>query len=413
MQSIFEAFRLAARAIRSYKLRSLLTLLGVTVGIFAIVLTFTVVDSLQYSISSNLSQLGPTVLYVHKWPWKDNSEDWHKYVKRPKMSLSDYRILMDEMRIAEDIAFQGEEDGQRISADGLDVTGVKVKGIIGDYMRINGLNLANGRPFTEVEIANGRPKAILGHNVAERLFPNRNPVGERIKVRGKRLDVVGVLTKQGANFFGQSQDDGVLIPYHQLANLYDMGGRFGVNTTLTVRAGSAEEVPRVEDRVTALIRQVRGLRPDVENNFSINRQEALMRQLNDIFRVLNMGGSFIASFALLVGGFGIANIMFVAVKERTKEIGMQKAMGARRMDILLQFLIEAILLCLMGALVGIGLVLALIPLGSLVEEIQVTTEPDTIAWGIFLGVMTGILAGFLPAAAAARLNPVEAIRSGG
>jgi putative ABC transport system permease protein len=418
MQSLIEAFRLAIRAIRSYKLRTALTLLGISVGILAIVLTFTLVDSLQYSISNNLSKLGNTVIYVSKWPWKDNSEDWYKYYRRPDMRYSDFQALDKRLEDVDAVGyFVNPRSRMQVSTRELDVENVKVTGITYDYARIMGLELGGGRYFSPLEVGSGRPVILLGYNVAEELFPRSSPLGRTVKLKGRRLRVVGVMAEQGANFFGSSADDQVYLPYKRMAQIFQVKDE-GFNSNVIVRAASRQTLGTVEGQIIAVMRSVRGLRPGTENNFSLNKQEAVMNELNQIFDVLKVGGLFISIFALLVGGFGIANIMFVAVKERTKEIGMQKAIGATKRDILAQFLIEAVLLCLVGALVGIGIVVGALPalepaLQGIAEGLELVVSWNSISKGLMFAVLTGILAGFLPALSAARLNPVEAIRAGG
>lgn len=412
-----EALRMALRAIASYRLRAALTMLGITIGIFAITLTFTLVDSLQYSVTQNLSQLGNTVLYVHNWPWKDNSEDWQKYFQRPKMSFEDFRALKERLQRVSAVSLDATQHGQTARWRGLSVENVPVKGITQDYNVVQPLALSAGRYFLPVETEGGRPVCLVGSRLAQNLFQGQNPLGQVITLGGMRLTVVGLLERQGSNIFGQSQDDNLLIPFEQFAQHFDLRRR-NIDRVVAVRALTPEDVPWVESDIIGILRQVRGLRPGVEDNFSINKQETLMDQIGQIFSALNVGGLFISIFALLVGGFGIANIMFVAVKERTKEIGIQKALGSTRLFILQQFLLEAVVLCLLGALAGLGLLgLAVLAAGAVIAGsdmgLELIVSARSIGVGMLFAVVTGILSGLLPAIFAARLDPVEAIRSGG
>lgn len=417
MFKLAEALRMAIRAIASYRLRAALTMLGITIGIFAITLTFTLVDSLQYSVTQNLSQLGSSVLYVHNWPWKDNSEDWQKYFQRPKMSFEDFRALKERLQRVDAVAFEATQQGQVARWRGLSVENVPVKGITQDYNIVQPLALNAGRYFLPVETEGGRAVCIVGSRLAQNLFQGQNPLGQVIAVGGMRLTVVGLLERQGSNIFGQSQDDNMLVPFEQFAQHYDLRRR-NVDRVVSVRAQRAEDVMWVESDIIGILRQVRGLRPGEDDTFSVNKQESLMEQIGQIFSALNAGGLFISIFALLVGGFGIANIMFVAVKERTKEIGIQKALGSTRTFIMLQFLLEAVVLCLLGALAGLAFLgLAVLGARAIISGsdmgLELVISSRSIIMGMVFATVTGVLSGLLPAIIAARLDPVEAIRSGG
>jgi putative ABC transport system permease protein len=257
---------------------------------------------------------------------------------------------------------------------------------------------------------------VIGYQLAQDLFGNVNPVGRQVRIKGERFEVVGMIAYQGEGIFGGTRDDDFLIPYQRFARLYDLNGE-RMDKVVTVKAASRAAMPTVEQQIIGLLRQARGLRPGAENNFAINKQETLMNRLDRVFGVLNIGGTFISIFSLLVGGFGIANIMFVAVKERTQEIGMQMAVGAPRTFILAEFLIEAVILCLIGAVIGILLLLggalaAELILARLAVDMTIVTSASTLSLGLLFAILTGLVSGLLPAWQASRLQPVDAIRAG-
>jgi putative ABC transport system permease protein len=415
MWKLKEAIHIAFRAIGSYKLRSLLTTLGISIGIFAITLVFTLVDSMQFSISKNLSSLGNTVLFVHNWPWKDNSEDWFKYFNRPKVSFADFQRLKGGLNNVEGVSFEAVKRGGIIKFRKLSLENITVRGVTYDYQIIGNYNYAWGRYFTPLEVDAGRNVCILGYGLAQNLFGSQEPIGQVVTFMGKRLQVIGVLEKQGVSLFGESKDNELLIPYLVFARSFNINQR-KIDKIIAVKAINHELLPRVESEVVGLVRASRGLKPGVEDNFSINKQEALMRELGRLFQYLNIGGVFISAFSLLIGGFGIANIMFVSVKERTKEIGIQKSLGATRRFILLQFLVESVVLCLLGGVIGILLFLLIAGLthwGLKASGIglDVVVSLQSILIGLGIAVFIGIVFGLLPSYQAARLNPVDAIRS--
>lgn len=392
-------------------------MLGISIGIFSITMIFTLVNTLQYSVTLNLSSLGSTILYVHNWPWKDNSEDWFKYFNRPKVSLADYEKLNNELKYATAINFSYIKNGSTVKYLKKTAEGTQIVGCTYDFIFVNNFEMEKGRFLSEFEISGARKVCVLGNQVAKNFFDKSiNPIGEEIIVRGKKFKVVGVIAPQGdMNIFGPSIDYQVIIPYTTFANTFDVTKR-SVDRLITIKAESPEKVYEVENQIVGLLRAKRGLKPSQEDNFSINKQEALMNQFDQIFGSLNIGGTVISLFSLLVGGFGIANIMFVSVKERTVEIGIQKALGSTQLFILQQFLLEAIILCVIGGLMGIfflfmvsGLLQWLIYMADL--KFVMTIKWQDILLGIGLSAMIGIFSGFLPAYTASKLDPVEAMRS--
>ena len=413
----YEALRLSWQAIRSHKLRTLLTMLGISIGIFSITMIFTLVNTLQYSVTLNLSSLGSTILYVHNWPWKDNSEDWYKYFNRPKVSLMDYEKLKNELKYTVAINFSYIKNGATAKYKKNTAEGIQIIGCTRDFVYVNNFEIEKGRFLSEFEINGARKNCVLGYQVAKNFFGTLiNPIGEEIILQGKKFKIVGVIAPQGdMNIFGPSIDFQIIIPYTTFANTFDVTKR-SVDRLITVKAESPEKVYEVENQIIGLIRAKRGLKPSQEDNFSVNKQEALMEQFDQIFGALNVGGTIISLFSLLVGGFGIANIMFVCVKERTVEIGIQKALGSTKHFILQQFLLEAIILCVAGGLIGIFFLFSISGVLQWLIYVFELGFVMTIKWkdiflGIGLSVLIGLISGFLPAFTAANLDPVEAMRS--
>ncbi|MCB9235412.1 MAG: ABC transporter permease [Bacteroidia bacterium] len=412
---LLEGMMIALGALRKHFLRTMLTMLGISMGIFAITGIFTFVNSMQNSVTANLSALGNTVLYVHNWPWKNNSEDWYKYMGRPRVSYSDYQILKNELKNVVGVSYEATLTANNLKHRKRSVTGVEVKAVTFDYGRINSLEIGEGRYFSEIEVNSGRPVAIVGINVAKGLIGNGPYEGESIRFSGKKLRVVGVLNPIGSGLFGTSMDDRIFIPYSYASRIFDLEDRH-YDKVITVRADEYENVARVESEIIGLIRRNRGLKPRVEDDFSINKQEMLMRQVEDFFKYLQIGGFFISILSVIVGGFGIGNIMYASVKERTFDIGLQKALGATNRFILFQFLFESIFLCLLGGIAGL-LLLALVAIGgtylleSLEIPLKILISTSSILVGLILSVGIGLISGFIPAIYAAKLDPVDSMRA--
>ncbi|NBV13064.1 MAG: FtsX-like permease family protein [Sphingobacteriia bacterium] len=415
-QLLLESSRIALKAILGNRFRAFLTMLGISIGIFAITIIGTLVFSLEQSITKNLSALGNTVIYLHHWPWKDNSEDWFKFMNRPKMSFKDFTYLRTHLQGTDGICFEMTRSGQKIKSGKLGLENVVCKGVTQDYNRIYDLQFEQGRYFTSIELSAGRNVCIIGYNIAQELF-GQNAIGNTIVIQGKVLQVVGVVERQGAGIFGDTFDDRIVIPYPLMSSLFNAQSRSG-DRIITIRADAYENMPRLEDDIRGHLRAARGLKPAMEDNFAINKQEMLMTQLDSIFGALRMGGIFISILSVIVGGFGIANIMFVAVKERTHEIGIQKSLGATNGFILFQFLIESILLCIAGGITGILILFAAIGVADALLswakiDFQILISYRDLIGGLALSILIGILSGFSPSWIAARMDPVEAMRQRG
>lgn len=406
-----ESIRFALGALKSNVLRTLLSLLGVTIGIFSIIAVFTLVDSLELSIRQSMSFFGDKVLYVQKWPWIfEESYPWYRYVNRPVSSMADYKFLEKNLQNAENVALYVSRSDRTVKQGNNSMQGINVMGITYTFNRINDVRLAEGRYFTPQELDRNMAFAIIGDEMAKTLFPDGSAIGQKITLKGRKLSVIGVMQHQGTNLIGMpSNDVTCMIPFTTFTKLYRIKNGW-LEPVIAVK-GKDEDLKQMwlEGEIRGMMRSRRGLKSFEEDNFAINRPELIAGAITNIFDAVSIAGAIIGSFSILVGGFGIANIMFVSVKERTNQIGIQKSLGARNSFILNQFLFEAVFLSLIGGLSGMGLVSLLTFIQTDSFEIVITSK--NVITGLSLSVAIGLIAGIAPALSAARLDPVIAIRS--
>jgi len=409
IRQTFESFRFAWQALRSNLLRTTLSLLGVTIGIFAIIAVFTLVDSLERNIKDSLSFIGDKVVYVEKWPWSFGGEyQWWKYFQRPEPSMNEYKFLAERLETAQAVVAL-DFKGRVTIKQGNNSMSSLIQGTTFDYNKISDVPIEQGRYFTQQEIDNARNVAIIGSDVADNLFPGQEPVGQSFKLNGLNYVVIGVQERKGESILnvGGNPDIKCLIPIGAFAKMFH-----SINPSISIAIKGYDDdqgLLELESEIRGLMRTRRGVRPTQDDNFAINRPEALAQAIGGIFGVLTVAGWVIGGFSILIGGFGIANIMFVSVRERTNIIGIQKSLGAKNYFILFQFLFEAVLLSLVGGLAGIFFVylLSFMNLGSL--DLQLTAS--NIILGLGVSSVIGILSGIIPAFSAARMDPVIAIRA--
>ncbi len=413
---IMESFRFAWNALRMNVFRTMLSLLGVTVGIFAIIGVFTIVDSLERSIKDSLSFLGSGVIYVNKWPFTQDANgeyNWWDFWRRPNPSFSEYKFLNENLKSKSAIAIYARDGRSTMKFKSNSYNEGMLVGGSFTYKDLFNVPIEDGRYFTENEANMGNNVAIIGANIAKALFPDANSLGKEVKIKGQKYFVIGVMEEEGESFMGTpSNDDNCIVPYASFRKIYSTGtGRWNEKSSSIGIKGLSEDIGLVqmEYELKGLLRSRRGLRPKDADNFALNRPEAIMKIIGGVFDVIGVAGWIIGGFSILVGGFGIANIMFVSVRERTNIIGIQKSLGAKNYFVLFQFLFESVFLSFLGGGIGLFLVflLSLISLGSL--ELVLTLR--NVALGIGVSVTIGMIAGIVPAAMAARMDPVEAIRA--
>ena len=410
LESLFFSFN----AIIANPIRTFLSLLGVTIGIFTIIAVLSLVDSLEDSIQDSLDFLGTDNLRIEKWPWEfDNpGYEWWKFWKRPHPTYKEYTFLKENLKNAEVVEIMVFRERLTIKYLNNSSSEVTLIGIVYDSKEINDYKILSGRYYTENETILGSNYVIIGYKIMEDLFENYDyAIGKEIKIKGVKFRVIGVFEEEGESFVGgDSNDRNMIVPFNSFKKIYRVGKK-GSNAAMIVK-GNSELDPGLENleyELRGLLRARRGLKPTEDENFAINRPEYLTGFVSSIFSTISIAGWVIGSFSIFVGGFGIANIMFVSVKERVPIIGLQKSLGAKNYFILMQFLFESSFLSIIGGVIGLIFVflITFIDLGSFDLRISLTN----VILGISISTIIGICAGLIPAIFASRLDPVEAIRS--
>lgn len=393
------------------KLRTALSFLGVTVGIFSIIAVLAAVDSMDRNIKSELSGFDRNMIYVFNHSFGPSEIPKWKSDQYPKMKYEEYDYLKRNLTGVEYASFNYFTKSEQMKY-GANYAEVVMRPCSSDMQYLDNVKIVNGRFFNESESVNGVPVVVIGHEVANTLFNGLNPVGQVVRLYGKRFTVIGVIEKQGSISIGGNQDESVYMPVNIMRQMF--GDNSLVSTTVVILKPNRDvDIKHFEGEITAKLRLFRGLKESDESNFFVNVFGGMMDMIEKIIGQMNIVGWIISGFSLLVGGFGIANIMFVSVKERTHLIGVQKAIGAKSNFILFQFLFEAIILALIGGLVGIIMVWGISVIVSSLLDFQFVLSLSNIGIGLTLSVFIGMLSGYLPARSAAKLDPVEAIRMGG
>jgi len=396
-------------SVAANKLRTFLSLFGITIGILSIISVFTVFDWMENSIKESIATLGDNTIYVEKWPWtSDANIKWWDMMKWQPPSVEDYEAVAKRSAFTDAVCYT-VGSGEAIKYRGNLASDTYVMAVTHDFENVRSFELEEGRYFTLSESASGKPAAILGYEVADKLFGDVQPVGKEITINKYKAQVIGVFKKEGKGGMSDNgMDQAVLVPLNFSRQFINFRNPF-LNSDIMIRGKEGVPVQQLSDEVVMILRAVRRIGPGKENTFSINRASQITSTLEPVFRGINIAGWIIGGFSILVGGFGIANIMFVSVRERTSIIGIQMALGAKRRWILQQFLTESVLLSVTGGILGLILVFV----GTLFVNYFFTLGMHLTAGNILLAVVIsatiGIVAGFAPASSASRMNPVEAI----
>ena len=406
-----ESIVFAWQALVSNKLRTFLSLLGITIGIFAIITVFTIVDSLERNIRGSVQSLGENVVFIMKWPWTFGPDyPWWKYMNRPVPAYSELAELQRKIKSADAIGFR---IGARktLKRNNNTIENAIVSGWSFEFGKVKSFDIEDGRYFREDEVDGGYNVVLLGYTLAQGLFPNNeNALGKTVKVAGRNCKVIGLLKKEGESMLGNSMDNQAVVPYNFARLLMDVKSE-NSDPFIAAKAKPGVTNAQLKDEITGVMREIRGLKPLADDDFALNETNLLSKNFDGLFDMVSIAGAIIGGFSILVGGFGIANIMFVSVRERTNIIGIQKSLGAKNYFILSQFLFEAVFLSLIGGIIGLLLIYILtLSLHSIID-MEITLTRSNIILGLSVSILIGIISGFIPAYGASQLDPVEAIRT--
>ncbi len=406
---LLNSLRLTFQELRVNKLRTFLSLIGISFGIFCIIGVLATVKSLELNIQNQLKSLGTNTIYIDKWNYAGGPDyPWWKYEKRPEPKYQEVGFLKERSLLASHIAFETNSQ-MNISYEDVALEGVNVTGFTAERIEINPLKIEYGRFISQSEFSYGSPVGIIGYTNAENLFGDASrAIGKTVKVKTKQVTIIGVIKKSGLSMIGDNPDMGFYVPYRFLRQIVDDDN---ASPKIIVKAKENVTSAALFDELTGIMRSIRKLSPTEEENFTLNQISALSDQVTSVFASISLGGWAIGILSLVVGAFGISNIMFVTVKERTPIIGLKKAIGAKKRSILSEFLLEAAIICILGGLMGLVLVFLLTLLLSNLMQFPVYISGGILSLAISICIIVGIVSGFIPAYSASRLDPVVAIRS--
>jgi putative ABC transport system permease protein len=411
LRLLSESLQFALNALRNNKLRTLLSLLGVTIGIFSIIAVLAAVDSMDKKIKEDLSDMDMNTIYLMKFSFGPSDVPRWKRDQFPNVTYEEFETLKRSVNGVDKMSFNMFTRNENIKFEEKTVNSIRVKPSTNEFFDIESFKIESGRLFNESESNSGSSVIVIGSEVADGLFEGRNPIGKEIRLYGQKFNVIGVLKKQGEGMFGDSNDIAVFFPVNFLRRMYGDNNR-SLTPAILIKPEKGVDIEEFKAEITQKLRTMRGVKSGEINNFFINVLSGFTDFIDNIIGQMNMIGWVISAFSLLVGGFGIANIMFVSVKERTNLIGIQKALGAKNRFILFQFLFEAVILSLIGGLIGMFLVWIIALILSSVLDFDFVLSASNMLLGTGLAAFIGLLSGIIPAITASKLDPVEAIRTG-
>jgi putative ABC transport system permease protein len=407
---LWNSFKMALGELKANKLRTFLSLFGITIGIFCIIGVLATIDSLQSKIKTDLSSFGNNSVYIDKWDYSGGPEyPWWKFVKRPSMKMEEMEFVKKKSTLASNMAFFMQTQESFSYEDNI-LKGVNLYGVTPEYKNIQSFNIGFGRYFNESDFTRGVPYGVIGFKVAEELYGKADKgVGKTITYKGRKLLVIGVIEKQGSAIInGYDYDKSTIVTHNYMASVYNPES---LGPVIMVQPKPGITSKALQEELTGIMRQIRKLSPTQEDNFTCNDVAQFKDQVESVFGAVNQGGWAIAGLSLIVGAFGVANIMFVTVRERTSQIGLKKAIGAKSSSILYEFLLESAFLCIIGGLVGLFLVWMLTLALSSFLPFAITIAPSIIFLAFSICIILGVVSGIIPASIAAKMNPVEAIRT--
>jgi putative ABC transport system permease protein len=411
LEIVWTSFKMAIQEFRSNKLRTFLSLLGITFGIFCIISVLSTISSMQLAVNNDLKSFGNKTIYIDKWQYSGGPDfPWWKYVKRPVPKFEEVKLIKLKVPDAANVSF-GIDGNSNVDFGDNSLTGVQYYGNTEDFDKIEQVTIGAGRYFQQADFDRGTPYVVMGYRIAERLFTKaEKAVGQSVKLKdGKTAIVIGVMEKQGKSLIDAWDfDNSILLTYGFMKQMFREDYS---NPKILAQASPSITTLALVDELRGAMRSIRKLTPTQEDNFALNNIDNLSKFLDPVFTGMNVGGWAIAALSLIVGMFGVANIMFVTVRERTSQIGLKKAIGAKRGVILMEFLLESAFLCIIGGMLGLIAVFLLTLIFSAVMSFHVFIPLNIIVLAVFICLFTGVSAGIIPAFIAARMDPVVAIRS--
>ncbi|HNU14567.1 MAG TPA: ABC transporter permease [Chitinophagaceae bacterium] len=412
VEIVVSSFKMALQELWKNKLRTFLSLFGITIGIFCIIGVLATVNSLEQNIQNEVKTLGTNTIYVDKWDYSaggGQNYPWWKYVNRPSPRYDELKQIKERTPSAKYAAFK-ISISDKVEYENNQLSSVNIYGITEEFNDIQPVEIASGRYISESEFSQGSPAGVIGNEIAEKLFgePER-AVGKMVTVRGKKIIITGTIKKQGKTMIGGWQfDQSLVLSYRYARNIMDQKK---ADPLILVQGQDNLTSKALKDNLTGTMRAIRKLTPTNEENFTLNDVNDFSDAISEAFVSLNIGGWAIAALSLIVGMFGVANIMFVSVRERTGQIGLKKAIGAKKRIILTEFLLESAFLCIIGGFIGLTLVFLLTQVLTSALNFPVYISTSNLALAIGICIVVGVIAGYIPARQAARMDPVVAIRS--